>query len=40
MVLGRDKGSLLARSLGLDALFLLRGKDGVTAAPVGPLFAG
>ena len=40
MVLGRDRGSALARCLGIDALFLMRGTDGtVTTAPAGKLFA-
>ncbi len=39
MVLGAEKGGALARQLGLDALFLLRGKDGrLRARGFGPVF--
>lgn len=40
MVLGPDEGAAIAERHGLDALFLMRGASGVTARPVGPLFAG
>lgn len=40
MVLGPDEGAAVAERHGLDALFLMRGASGVTARPVGPLFAG
>lgn len=40
MVMGADCGAMLARRLGLDALFLLRAADGsVTETGVGTLFA-
>ena len=41
MVLGPDAGAVLARTRGLDALFLLRADDGsVRSVRVGRLFAG
>ncbi len=41
MVLGADKGAALARQIGLDVLFLLRGEAGTTRSiGVGPLFDG
>ena len=40
MVLGADKGAALAESLGLSALFLLRGPEGLVARSIGPAFAG
>ncbi|MBB1492784.1 FAD:protein FMN transferase [Paracoccus sp. MC1854] len=38
MVLGEEEGAALARRLGLDALFLLRGAGGIRMVPVGELF--
>ena len=38
MVLGPDRGAALASSQGLDALFLMRGADGIEARGVGALF--
>jgi thiamine biosynthesis lipoprotein len=38
MVLGAREGGVLARRLGLDALFLLRRKGGIDTVGVGPLF--
>jgi thiamine biosynthesis lipoprotein len=41
MVLGAAEGAAVARRQGLDALFLLRGRDGtVEAQAAGPLFSG
>jgi thiamine biosynthesis lipoprotein len=40
MVLGPERGAVLAGDLGLDALFLLRQPQGhTTSLGVGPLFA-
>ena len=40
MVMGTQKGSAFAKAQGINALFLHRQADQITALPIGPIFSG